>query len=177
MEKAKKDRFKKTIKFLESSGGRNLAHAPIETGINAGQVAGGAYGILPNSLVDFVKQSRNRGLNIDPRLVELSQLPPEEITKRLNEDRGLDDLAADLGSQLLLQKTMGDEEKAAYGWRTGHNRPFNKLSPDEYQKHPYVEAYNKEKILQAPEPAAPVAEQPIEDEDTTFSKLRKFFGQ
>jgi hypothetical protein len=127
----------------------------LTAGPNKGQTAGGTYGIVPNSLIDFIKQSKKRGLEVDPRLLELAAKPHHEVTKALNENRELDDLAGELGARLVLHKTGGDEEKAAFGWRTGHNRDFANLQSEKYAGNPYVKAY-RQRIGQMPAPEAPV---------------------
>lgn len=135
----KLDRFKKTIKFLETTNGTNLNHRRN----SAGERAGGAYGIIPSSLSDFINQTYNREMPVDTRLLDIANKPPDEVTEILNKDREIDEAAGDLGANLLLNKTGGDEEQAAYGWRLGHNRDFENLDPSVYQNLDYIKAYNK----------------------------------
>ena len=169
-------KFKAIIRQLESSDGKNLNHAPVASGLNKGQQAGGAYGILPNTLNNFVASGKNKGELIDPRLDAMSKLPPEVVTQILNEDRELDDKAADLGMGQVLPRADWDEEKAAYGWNTGHNRDYKNLSP-EYKDFDYVQKYRKlaeEMPVEDPgaislSPKAPV-------NDGIFNRLKRLLG-
>lgn len=136
-----KNRFKRLIKYLESSDGKNLNHETLTEGPNKGQTAGGAYGMVPGSAADFINQARNRNYVLPPDVEKLKKLSPDEVTKTLNENRELDEAMADVAADVMLAKTAGDEEKAAYGWRTGHNRDFKVLK--DYLAHPYVEKYKK----------------------------------
>lgn len=168
-------RAKAIIRKLESSDGQNMAHEMLTEGPNKGQTAGGAYGIVPNSLIDFVKQSRNRKMVVDPDLVNAMSRPADEVTKKLNEDRAFDEKAADMALKLLLSKTGGNEEQAAYGWRTGHNR-----TPEQFAKgaetHPYVQAYKKEAETYnaAKQPKRDVASEPPAED--VMSKIRNMLG-
>lgn len=165
----KKKRFKQIIKHLESSSGKNMDHDTINSGINSGQTAGGAYGIVPNSLKDFVGQARNRNYILPEDLSNVKDLSDEEITERLNTDRQFDEDAADLGSELLLQKAGQDESKAAKGWRRGHNQSFKRLDEKKLMEDPYVRAYRKiasEQAMDDPE---------VKEE--RFQKLRQYFNK
>lgn len=177
MDSSKQSRFKNTIRFLESSDGQNMQHDAIKTGPNAGQRAGGAYGILPNSLKDFVNQAKNRNMPVDPRLIDLIGKSHEEVTEILNNNRELDDLASDLGSKVVLNKTEDDEEKAAYAWRTGHNRDFANLPPETYSNNDYVKAY-REKSQEFPlrQPAATAAPEIEPEEPGLFGNIKKYLG-
>lgn len=140
----KLSRQKAIIRYLESSNGQNKDHAVITSGPNAGQQAGGSYGILPNSLRDFARQSMNRKMEVDPDLLREMNKQPEEVTQDLNNDSSLDDKAAEMGLRLINQKTGGDEDKTAYAWRTGHNQSDEALAKGAAE-HPYVQAYRKER--------------------------------
>lgn len=138
-------RMKAIIGKLESSGGQNMDHAPLTQGPNAGQTAGGAYGIVPNSLKDFAHQSMNRNIPVDVDLLAKMDEDPTKVTQELNNNRKFDDQAAEMALKLILQKAGGNEEKAAYAWRTGQNQSDEKMQQG--LSHPYVEAYRKEKAL------------------------------
>lgn len=139
-------RQKAIIRMLESSGGKNFAHKPLTSGPNAGQTAGGAYGILPSSLKDFANQSMNRDMPVDLDILTNMDKPADEVTNLLNTNRNFDEKAAEMAIK-LLNKKYGDEEKAAYAWRTGHNQSDEAVAKGA-ETHPYVEAYRKQKALQ-----------------------------
>lgn len=142
------DSLYKRFGKIESSGGTNLNHKMIRKGPNAGQTAGGETGILPNSLIDFINQSKNAGLAVDPEMETLSQLPHEQVTEALNTEKDLDHKAFDLAMRRMLNKTGGDEEKIALGWNTGHNpkEGFSNIPQSKLDENKYVQDFKKTKI-------------------------------
>lgn len=145
-------RQKAIIRHLESSNGQNMNHEMLTAGPNKGQRAGGAYGIVPNSLKDFANQSMNRNIGVDPEILVEMDKPHEEVTKALNERRELDEKAAEMALRLINMKTGGDEEKTAYAWRTGHNQSDEKLQKG-VEEHPYVRAYRQQREQIAAQPS------------------------
>lgn len=139
------DSLYKRFGQIESSGGKNTKHKMIKTGPNAGQTAGGETGILPNSLKDFINQSRNAGLAVDPEIETLSQLPHEMVTDALNTEKDLDRKAFDMSIRRMLNKTGGDEEKMALGWNTGHNRDYSAIPQTTLNTNKYVQDFKKTK--------------------------------
>lgn len=126
--------------MLESSGGKNKDHERLTTGVNAGQKAGGAFGIVPNSARDFVRQAQNRQYILPEGMEEIKTMPAEDLTNKLNNDPEFDNKVSDLASELLLQKAGQSEERAAYGWRRGHNI-IGRTDEDTAKKDPYVQKY------------------------------------
>lgn len=176
----KKSRFKRIIRQLESSNGQNMNHEPIQTGINAGETAGGAYGILPNSLKNFIHQGRNRDYILPANLTGVGRLTDDEITDKLNNDRNFDENAADLGASILLQKTGQDESKAAAGWRRGTNQDFQNITPEDIQQDPYVRAYNNLKDADnnnyiTVEPSDNESDE--DDDQKNFEQIKKYFNE
>lgn len=166
-------RQKAIIRYLESSNGQNLNHQTIQTGPNTGQRAGGAYGILPNSLRDFANQSMNRNIGVDPDLLIEMGKKSGEITNDLNKNPELDDKAVEMALRLINSKTGGDEDKTAYAWRTGHNQSDEALSKGAAE-HPYVKAYReqREKYLAA----NPTVEAPKAPEKDVLGRLKNLIG-
>jgi hypothetical protein len=141
---ADREQFKKIIKMMESSGGKNMNHKRIEKGSTEGQTAGGAYGMVPSTITDVVNQLHNRKIEVDPRLEQLSELAqtnPDAVTKVLNKNRDIDELAADHMTTLLENKTGGDINKMAYAWNMGHNRDFSKLDEKKLNKSDYFRKF------------------------------------
>lgn len=117
--KAKKNQeLLSKIEQLESSGGRDLAHVPLEDGIHAGEAAIGNYGLMPNTLR------------------ELADRYPSETTKNLSKQQLLEKadldpnfaktMAQTLVSHLKQKRGLSDEETAA-AWEAGHNLPVEKI--------------------------------------------------
>jgi hypothetical protein len=91
--------FLNKIKELESSGGKNVNHATIQFRIHAGDAALGQYGLMPNT----IKEVLGRG----------------PASSEFNSDIEAD--AAETLAKKILNKTGGDQEKAAYMWNRGHH--------------------------------------------------------
>lgn len=164
-------RQKAIIRILESSNGKNLQHQPLTSGPNAGQTAGGAYGIVPNSLKDFANQSMNRNIGVDPDILTMMDNPADQVTNALNTNRELDDKAAEMALRLINAKTGGDEDKTAYAWRTGHNQSDEAMEKGA-KTHPYVQAYEKQKDLMAD---TPQNREPA-TEDSPMARVKRMLG-
>jgi hypothetical protein len=176
-----RERFNRISKYLESSGGKNLSHEPITSGPNAGQTAGGESGILPETLKDIVKQSKMKGLPVDPSLQGLVKQPNEDITKSLTEDRSADEKAQSLAKDFVMNKAGDNEPKAAYLWRTGHNQDINKVPTEKITSHPYVKEYinqmretDPNAAIVDPEKMSNTVPYP---EQTNWDKLKTLFGK
>lgn len=136
------DKLLKILSQLETSGGKNLKHKPIKKGVNVGQTAGGEYGIVPASLQDFAKQTMNRNVPVDVDVLAEMDKPHSEVTKKLNQDKEFDKKAAQMAAELMLMKSGGDEEKAAYRWNMGHNTPNSEIEKN-LDSNPYVEKFRR----------------------------------
>lgn len=161
------------IRYLESSDGKNMNHEQLRSGPNKGQTAGGAYGIVPNSLKDFARQSMKRNIPVDTDILAYMDDPHEEVTKRLNEDREFDEKSAEMALNLINSKTGGDEAKTAYAWRTGHNRSDADMEANA-AKHPYVQAYLREKEKRSPRPERVAQDE--EPRESGIDLVRKLLG-
>lgn len=125
---------------IETSGGKNLAHEPQTSGIHAGTTAGGTMGIMPITLRDQLRQSENIGMNIDPRVLALSQMSNSAITKNLNKNRNLDQATQDQLLRFLLHKKQGDEAEVVEAHRRGLSGAL-KTNDVQTMKDPYVRKY------------------------------------
>lgn len=134
------DRIKKGLTQLESSGGRNLAHAPQTKGIHAGTTAGGEMAIMPRTLKDQLRQAQNVGMEIDPKVLALGRLKENEITKNLNKDRELDSQTQEALLRLLLHKRQGNEAEVVEAHRRGIEGS-RKTDEKKTMKDPYVQKY------------------------------------
>ena len=74
-----RERFKRLISILESSGGKQLQHKPMSSGIHEGTKAMGEYGLMPNTAQQLARSNINKGqgtpldeviANIDPSQIE-----------------------------------------------------------------------------------------------------------
>lgn len=114
-------RFLDAIKQVESSGGKNLNHPVIESGIHAGQSAIGSYGLMPNTIKEIKKRF--------PASVETNN----------------EDILARKLAEYIAKKTGNDKEAMAASWFYGHNLPperLEKLKSSSYVKK-VMDAFSK----------------------------------
>ena len=134
------DRIKAGLSQLETSGGQNLAHEPQTSGIHAGTTAGGTMGIMPETLKDQIRQSKNLGMPIDPRVAALTRLRDNQITNSLNKNKELDNATQDQLLRFLLHKKQGNEAEVVEAHRRGI-RGASKTNEAQTLKDPYVHKY------------------------------------
>lgn len=147
------DGFLKKISHLESSGGRILAHKPIESGPNRGQTAFGEYGILPNTAKEFSTRLLKESIpeELRKKLTELQEISdPDKVNEFLGRNKDVYKALARKGAEHVLAKSGGDALKAAYAWNRGHNLDTSNLSyEDMLQRDPdnviqrYIDFVNK----------------------------------
>lgn len=124
------DNFLAKIMQVESSGGHDIDHPEIKTGIHKGDSAIGRFALMPNTIDEMVRRAGKS----DKSLKALLKMSPEEKEEFINSNP---EIEMKLGRQLathVLKKQGGDEAKAAYAWLYGHN-----LSPDKIEKKNYLE--------------------------------------
>lgn len=133
-------RFLHAISMNETSGGKNLDHETMQSGIHQGSTAVGAYGLMPNTVQEMHRRMRNEGRSdFDPDVVNAD---PQQVEELLRSNPGLQQQAAEYMASHLINKTGGDLDAAAYGWRYGHNQ-----SPDDLIEksidNPYVQSFDR----------------------------------
>lgn len=120
-----RDAFLKAISQMESSGGQNLNHPVVQTGIQAGQQAVGQYGLMPNT----IEEMNNRQGRAPAGIAETSEAA---IQQRVAEQ---------LADKVLNK--YHDPEMAAYSWNHGHNLSPEAIKERHYQDDPYVQKFKQ----------------------------------
>lgn len=141
VQREKEDRFLKIIGQIESSGGKNFRHKEIDSGMHKGHSAAGTYGLMPNTIREIVNRSKDENLN------NLLQKDPQSLKQSVESNPELEQKLARILADHVLNKQMGDEEKAAYSWFMGHNKSPERIEKENYKDHFYVDRYNKLKKL------------------------------
>lgn len=132
------DEFLRKIAKVESSGGTNFNHQQIKSGIQKGDQAIGAFGLMPNTVDEII----NRGTDI-PHADDILSMDPQEKKKYLEDNPDVEyALARRLASQ-VLDKQNGDQEKAAFAWNQGHNLSPDQIEKRGYEDSDYVQKFNK----------------------------------
>lgn len=128
--------FLNRIGQLESSGGQNFNHQPMQTGIQSGTTAMGTYGLMPNTVQEIIHRAPTSELN------SIAALSPDQMKQTIESDPELEQNIAHLLAQRVL-RNQGDDEKAAYAWHMGHNLTPEQVEERGYQDNPYVREYRK----------------------------------
>lgn len=135
-----KKHFLNIIKQIESSGGKDLDHTTIKSGIHEGDAAMGEYGIMPKTAQEFIKRRELKG-QIGPDEALMQQMNPEQLKEFLaNQDRIEQNLADDIATR-VLKRSKGDEEKAAYMWNQGHNKLASSIDEDDLDDADYIKKF------------------------------------
>lgn len=132
-------KFLEKIKMLESSGGINTNHETMESGIHKGQSAYGSYGLMPNTIQELVNRKRLE-TGLDPDYESLNNNNPDAIKAILKQKPDIEERLAQQLAERLLNKNLEDE-KAAYGWKMGHNIPADKITPEKLNSNEYVNRF------------------------------------
>jgi hypothetical protein len=141
-------KFLEKIAMLESSGGIQTDHPVIDKeGIQYGQKAIGKYGLLPNTIQEIINRRKMEGTMTE----DMKELQGEEDQDLVNlyvdaDPKLQEDLATTLGKH-VLSRQLGDEERAAYSWNTGHNLYPQQISKEQLETNPYVEKFRKLKSM------------------------------
>lgn len=123
----------KAIAQKESSGGANIEHKKMSSGMHKGMQAGGAFGLMPISVQEEFARS--------PELREKYPNMPSDpalITEDINNNPEMDkEIAASILRRRL--ERLGNEKEAVYSWHHGVQGALNarnrgSLDQDAYTK-------------------------------------------
>lgn len=134
--------FLDVISQIESSGGKNLNHPMMQSGIHEGHRAMGKFGLMPNTVTEVATRMERDG-TITPEIRALAAMSPVEMKRAIEENTDYEEqLARYLGTH-ILKNQEGDMEKAAYSWNQGHNLTPDTIENRNYKEHDYVQKYKK----------------------------------
>lgn len=147
----------KILAQLESSGGKRREHALQKSGIHKGTRAISSYGLMPNTVAEFVKRNKKfqqtptgqtlLGAIDDPSAIN-------EITKDPAHDTEI--MRALLQEQRkritpYMDETDDPELLNVYAHRRGVSGAIKAAKDDSYKEDPYVKAYIEEKQKMFPQ--------------------------
>jgi hypothetical protein len=128
--------------MIESSGGQDTNHDEISSGIHEGDSAYGQYGLMPNTIQELVNRKRLEG-PLNSEYKKIYKEDPDYTKAVLHGNPELEKALATQMAERLLQRTGGDEEKAAYGWNMGHNTPVDQITPEKLDKTQYIKKFRE----------------------------------
>lgn len=135
-----RDRFLNLISQIESSGGKNLDHPMMHSGIHAGEQAMGQYGLMPNTVDELLNRAKKSG----QMTVEMEKVgrEPAQIKAQIEGDPGVEQTLARQLAEKVLNK-FPNEDMAAYSWNKGHNLSPEQIEQRGYENDPYVVKFKK----------------------------------
>lgn len=162
--------FLKLIKAMESSGGKDTNHKPIQDGIQQGDAAVGDYGLMPNTAKELAGVGK-----VGPSDDVIKNLPNSEVSDLLKENPQLSEQYVKMLAEKLMQKTKGDPVLGMTGWNQGHNLPLSDIQQRAKDNPEYVDKVNQridENHLQSQVPGLmDMLKQPYKDQP--MSRKRK----
>lgn len=136
------DKFLQKISQIESSGGKDTDHPTLKYGIHAGDQAIGRYALMPNTVRELVNRRKLQGTSTD-QLQQVSEMSSPEMKDYIEQNPDVeDDLAKQLANK-VIQRQHGDEDRAAYSWKQGHNLTPDDIPDESLEESPYVQKYRK----------------------------------
>lgn len=114
-----KSRFKKALRIIESSDGKNTNHKLLTTGIHAGTRAVGEYGMMPLTAVTHIKRLKIRRTLV-PRYIKYLCLDKFQMQKILEQDKGFYAYVVDSFVDEVISRSLTAQE-ADFRWNQGEN--------------------------------------------------------
>lgn len=147
--------FLKAISMNESSGGKNMNHRTMNSGMHKGDTAHGMYGLMPNTARDIAgRLPRNHSLNRTYK-----NMPNDQIGPSLKANPGHEKELATHMATRLHGKFGGDESKMAYSWLNGSSLTNDHFKEggghSDYKNHSYVKKYHNNRQQNEKTPVKP----------------------
>ena len=137
-----KKEFLDIIRQIESSGGRDLKHDTLQSGIHKGDAAMGEYGIMPKTAQEFIKRRELKD-QFGPDEALMRQMNPEQLKEFLADQNRVEQNLADDIATRVLKRSNGDAEKAAYMWNQGHNKLASSIDEEDLNNADYISKFRK----------------------------------
>jgi hypothetical protein len=132
--------FLEKISMIESSGGKNVEHSTMKSGIHKGNAAIGRYGLMPNTIKEIAKRQKMAGMK-NSYISDIEKLDNNELRDYLEKNPKVEEQLAITLANKVLDKMKGDETKAAFAWNQGHNLTPDRIQKSKYLDHPYTKKF------------------------------------
>lgn len=133
------NQFLEAIALNETSGGKNLKHKTMRSGMHRGDTAIGQYGLMPNTVQEMAGRIR-RDLGSDHPLAAYKKMDEKQMRESFKQNPEHEEDMARFMANHVHKKYDGNENKMAWSWLNGHNTTN---FPEDYKNHYYVKKYNK----------------------------------
>lgn len=134
------------IEMIESSGGKNLKHRLVTSGLNAGTSAIGRYGIMPLQAIETISKDKELAQKY-PEFLSYDHIKDaDKITQTILNNRNLETEIANSHWRRLHNRFDGNEKKMAHAWLNGISGTLNTPN-EEIENHNYVKKYKRYKQM------------------------------
>lgn len=134
------DKFLWSIMQVESSGGKNVKHKTITSGIHAGQHATGRWGLMPFTAQELITRMERKGpISDDIKAVKTMDSP--QLAAYIKQRPDIELMLARQLARHVLGRQGHDQVKAAYAWNQGHNLMPYEISPEAVASSDYVKRF------------------------------------
>jgi hypothetical protein len=134
------------IKQLESSGGKDISHDVVQTGLNAGTSAAGNYGLMPLTIIETVSKNPHLRTKYPDIANSDYKMNQDYIKDFISKNPDAENEIANSHWRRLGHKFDNDENKMAHAWFNGITNTL-RSDPEDVKNHFYVKRYNKFKKL------------------------------
>ena len=136
------DRFLWNVEQIESAGGKNVNHKPIQSGKFKGTRAIGRWGLLKPTVDEMVGRMQRDG-TLTPEYKDLPQMSHDKLEQRLKKNPNVELGLARKLAEHVVGRQKGDYHKAAFSWLHGHNMHPVDISPDQLVHSDYVSKFKQ----------------------------------
>lgn len=144
----------KYIEMIESSGGKNLKHPIVNSGLNAGTRAIGKYGIMPLQALETIKKDPNLAQKYSDFLQYDHVKDHDKIHHAVLNNPDMETEIANSHWKRLYDRFNGNEAKMAHAWFNGISGTLEKPHED-IINHDYVKKYKRYKKMMSLEKPKP----------------------
>jgi len=146
------DEFLARIAKNESANKYFVDHPEMQQGLHKGMKAVGKYGLMPYTVAELMERRASQNLpdndSLPLPMMDHPKLGTEEyrgnamqMADQLRQNpEGQEVLAKQMAGD-LLQKTGGDQDRAAYMWTMGHNLLNRRVTPEKMDASDYVQKF------------------------------------
>jgi GNAT superfamily N-acetyltransferase len=133
------DHFLHNVMQVETSGGKNLKHPEVKFGTQKGTTAVGRFALMPNTIKEIANRYRLQGNN-HPEVSAIHKMPAHQVSNYVTKNPHVElELARSLARHVIGRH--GNNERAAYAWKYGHNLTPKRIDNQKLANDPYTKNF------------------------------------
>lgn len=134
------DRFLWNVQQIESSGGKNTKHKPIQGGQFKGTKAIGKWGLLKPTVQDIISRMRI-GKTLTPEYQKLEPMSRDQLENHFQKHPEVELHLARKLAEHVLKRQKNNPHSAAFAWNNGHNLFPQRIDSATLTNSDYVSKY------------------------------------